>query len=235
VSARVIMDHATGRSKGFAYVEFASADSVEAALAMDGTELDGRPIRVDRSQGRNPKAAMEKRQQRFGDAAPSEPSSTLFVGNLSFGVTEDALWEVFGEYGDVKNVRLPKDYESQRPKGFGYVEFTDIEAAKKAFEGQQGQELDGRAVRIDYSQPRDDSGGGRGGFRGGRGGDRGGFRGRGGDRGGFRGGDRGGFRGGRGGGGDRGGFRGGRGGGDRGYVRSSTSSPNTLPLTCIPG
>ena len=77
------------------------------------------------------------------------------------------IWEAFSEYGSVKSVRLPTDRESGRPKGFGYVEFTDIETAKKAFEGAKGMDVDGRAIRLDFSQPRDGaSGGGGGGGRG---------------------------------------------------------------------
>ncbi|KAF8897135.1 hypothetical protein BD779DRAFT_1489072 [Infundibulicybe gibba] len=210
--AEVQMDRNTGKSRGFGYVHFATTEAVEAALKMNGVEIDGRPVNIDRSVQRDKTQAREKRAQAFGDEA-SPPSSTLFVGNLSFSVTEDTVWGFFNEWG-VKNVRLPTDRESGRPKGFGYVEFEDIEGAKKAYEAAAGAEIEGRAIRLDYSQPRDasGSGGGRGGGRGfgdrggGRGG-RGGFdRGRG--RGGF--GDRGGGRGGRGGFGDRGG-RGGRG------------------------
>ncbi|KAL4082140.1 hypothetical protein V8B97DRAFT_1927729 [Scleroderma yunnanense] len=197
-SAHVQMDRNTGRSRGFGYVHFKSADAIEKALAMDGKEIDGRPIRVDKSTPPDKKAATEKRAQAFGDQQ-SPPSSVLFVGNLSFNASEDTLWETFGEHGDVKSVRIPTDRESGRPKGFAYVEFSDVEAAKKANETLQGLEIDGRSIRLDFSQPRDSAsgGGGRGGPGGGRG------RGRGGDRGW---GDRGG----------RGGGRGGRGGFDRG-------------------
>ncbi|KAF4574485.1 hypothetical protein EYR36_005821 [Pleurotus pulmonarius] len=194
VSATVQTDRNTGRSRGFGYVHFADASAVEKALAMNGTELDGRNIKVDKSQELDKSKQRENRAKAFGDST-SPPSQTLFVGNLSFGVSEDSLWEFFGEYGSVKNVRLPTDRESGRPKGFGYVEFDDVESATKAYEGANGQEIEGRSIRLDYSQPRDNSGG----FGGGRGGGRGGF---GGDRGGR--GGRGGGRGGRGGFGDRG-------------------------------
>jgi len=163
------------------------------ALEMNGKEIDGRAVKVDKSTPPNKDASREKRAKTFGDET-SSPSDTLFVGNLSFNATEDSVWEFFGDHG-VKHVRLPTDRDTGRPKGFGYVQFEDIDGAKKAFEALSGSELDGRSIRLDYSQPRDTAGGGRGGFGGGRGG--------------------GGFGGGRGGGGFGGG-RGGRGGGDRG-------------------
>jgi nucleolin len=214
VSANVQIDRNTGKSRGFGYVHFATAEAVEAAVALNGKIIDGRPVNIDKSLLMDKSKSRENRAKAFGDDA-SPASSTLFVGNLSFGVAEDAIWEFFGEFASVKNVRLPTDRETGRPKGFGYVEFEDVEAAKKAYEGAQGQEIDGRSIRLDFSQPRDASGGGtRGGFGGGRGG-RGGFGDRGGGRGGFgdhgrggRGGSRGGF-------GDRGRGRG-RGFGDRG-------------------
>lgn len=169
VSATVQVDRQTGRSRGFGYVHFATAEAVEAAIAMNGKEIEGRAVNIDKSTPRNPAAARENRASTFGDKQ-SPPSAVLFVGNLSFNLGEDQLWETFGEHGDVKSVRVPTDRESGRPKGFAYVEYSDVESAKKAHSALSGHEMDGRALRLDFSQPRDDSGGGRGGFGGGRGG-----------------------------------------------------------------
>ena len=166
VSASVQTDRNTGKSRGFGYVHFATAAAVEAALSLNEKEIDGRVVNIDKSQPTDKSHAREKRAKAFGDES-SPASSTLYVGNLSFGVAEDALWEVFGEYGQVKNVRTPTDRETGRPRGFGYVEFDDVEGAKKAYEEAQGLDIDGRPIRLDFSQPRD---AGRGGFadRGGR-------------------------------------------------------------------
>ncbi|KAI6046529.1 hypothetical protein EDC04DRAFT_1479943 [Pisolithus marmoratus] len=149
-SAYVQMDRTTGRSRGFGYVHFKSADAVEKALAMNGKEIDGRAIRVDNSSPSDKKFSADKQ---------SSATNVLFVGNLSFNATEDSLWETFGEHGDVKSVRIPTDRETGRPKGFAYVEFSDGEAAKKAHEALQGFEFDGRTLRLDFSQPRDAAGG----------------------------------------------------------------------------
>lgn len=229
VSAQVQTDRATGKSRGFGYVHFASADAVEKALQMNGKEIDGRPVNIDKSTPPDKSAVRENRAKSFGDTQ-SPVSSVLFVGNLSFGVNEDQLWEVFGEHGDVKSVRVPTDRDSGRPKGFAYVEFSVVEAAQTAHGQLQGYELDGRSLRLDYSQPRDNAGGGRGGGRGGFG-DRG--RGRGGFGGGDRGRGRGGFGGDRGGrgrgrGGDRGGRGGGRGGARTGAVTQFEGSKITF-------
>ncbi|KAF8122804.1 hypothetical protein EV363DRAFT_1404656 [Boletus edulis] len=228
-SARVQMDRNTGRSRGFGYVNFKTVDAVEKALALNGKEIDGRAVRIDKSNPPDKKTSMDNRAQAFGDVT-SPPSAVLFVGNLSFGVNEDTLWETFGDHGDIKSIRVPTDRDSGKPKGFAYVEFSDVGSAKKAHGSLQGVQLDGRSIRLDYSQPRD-SAGGRGGGQGGRGG-RGQVRGRGGfggDRGGFGGG---GFGGDRGRGGGRG-FRGGR-GGERGG-RGGGRNPRTGGITQFEG
>jgi nucleolin len=167
VSATVQVDRNSGRSRGFGYVHFTTTEAVEAALLMNGKEIDGRAVNIDKSLPRNQSTARENRANTFGDKQ-SPPSAVLFVGNLSFNLGEDQLWEAFGEHGDIKSVRVPTDRESGRPKGFAYVEFSDVDTAKKAHAAMSGQELDGRSLRLDFSQPRDNSGGG--GFGGGRGG-----------------------------------------------------------------
>ncbi|KAG8979295.1 hypothetical protein FRB90_008112 [Tulasnella sp. 427] len=216
-SARVITEKDSGKSKGFGYVTFESAESAKAALERNGQEIDGRPINVDLA---NPPPTPGERPARrnsdFGgrnNGSPQKPTgpatSTLFVGNLPFSATEDLIWETFADFGSVSSVRLPTDRETGEPKGFGYVEFLTVEAAQKAVDSAASLEIGGRAPRLDFSQPRDSNGGGGG--RGGRGGF-GASRGRGGPRGGGRGGGFGGGRGGGfGGGGRGGGFGGGRG------------------------
>ena len=177
---------------------------------MKGKMIDGREINVDfavprDNAGGNYQNKANDRAKSFGDQ-PSEPSSTLFVGNISFDATEDIIGEEFGNHGTVVGVRLPTDQETGNPKGFGYVEFASIEDSKAAFEAMKGAAICGRPIRLDYGHARASTGGSP---RGGRGGGFGGGRGRGSDRGG-RGGGRG--RGGFGDRGGRGGSRGGRGG-----------------------
>lgn len=211
-SVRIITDRESGRSKGFGYIEYVDVEgAIKAVEEMQGANLDGRNIRLDFSEGRKDKAAGAtprdksfNRAQQYGDVA-KPPTSTLWVGNISFEADESMLTESFSGSGNIKGIRLPTDRETGAPKGFGYVEFYSVDEAKAAYESMQGAEVAGRPVRLDYAserQPNDSPAGGRGGF-GGRGRGRGDFGGRGGGRG------RGGF-------GDRGG-RGGRGGrGDRG-------------------
>ncbi|RPB27644.1 RNA-binding domain-containing protein [Terfezia boudieri ATCC MYA-4762] len=209
-SARIVWDRERDRSKGFGYVEFNTPQEASKALAAKkGAEIDGRAVNLDYSVPR-PQNDNKDRASKFGDKR-SAPSDTVFIANLDFDVDESILSAEAEKFGTVVSLRIPTDRESGERKGFGYLTYSSIDEAQAAVDGLSGQMIGGRAVRTDFSTPRDNNnGGGRGGFGGGRGG-RGGF----GDRGG-RGGGRGG-RGGRGGFSDRGGGRGGRGGfGDRG-------------------
>ncbi|KAF9281929.1 hypothetical protein BGZ88_011294 [Linnemannia elongata] len=181
LDVRVITDRDSQRSKGFAYVEFATAEGANAALALAGKEIDGRSIRVDLSEARPKKEAGAKT---FNNAPQGEASDTLFIGNLSFNATEDDIRGAFTECGEIISVRLPTDRETGQAKGFGYIQFGSIDQAKAAI-AWNGTDLAGRPCRLDYAgkKPERSEGGGFGG-RGGRGGFGGGRGGRGGARGG---------------------------------------------------
>ena len=141
----------------------------------------------------------------------------IFVGSLPFKIEESELQEIFEEYGEVTSVKIITDRATGRSKGFGFVEMTNEDEAKKAIDELNNAEIEGRTIVVNKAEEKKE--GSRpagGGFRGGNSG------------GGFRGGNSGGgFRGGNSGGGYRGGDRGGnsgggfnRGGGQGGNRRS---------------
>ena len=140
----------------------------------------------------------------------------MYVGNLSYDVTQEELQALFEAHGAVSDVFIVKDRESGRPRGFAFVTMETKESMDAAIEALNGADFMGRNLAINEARPREErpSGGG-GGYGGGGGGGRGGNGGGGyGGGGGGRGGNGGG---GYGGGGGRGGNdRGGRGGNDRG-------------------
>ena len=88
---------------------------------------------------------------------------SIYVGNLSYDVTEDDLTEVFKDYGKVTRVSLPTDRESGRPRGFGFVEMSQEEEETAAIEALDGAEWMGREIKVNKAKPREDrrSGGGR--------------------------------------------------------------------------
>jgi RNA recognition motif-containing protein len=99
----------------------------------------------------------------------------IYVGNLPFSATDDEIKELFGQHGTVHSVALINDRETGRPRGFGFVEMDD-DAATAAIQALDGQEMDGRSLRVNEAQdrPRGGGGGGGGGGRGGFGGGSGG-------------------------------------------------------------
>ena len=99
----------------------------------------------------------------------------IYVGNLPFSATEDDVKELFGQHGTVHSVALINDRETGRPRGFGFIEVDD-EALSVMIQNLDGQEMDGRALRVNEAQdrPRGGGGGGGGGGRGGYGGGGGG-------------------------------------------------------------
>jgi RNA recognition motif-containing protein len=95
----------------------------------------------------------------------------IYVGNLPFSATEDDIKELFGQHGTVHSVALINDRETGRPRGFGFIEVDD-EALAAMIQNLDGQEMDGRALRVNEAQdrPRGGGGGGGGGYGGGGGG-----------------------------------------------------------------
>lgn len=121
----------------------------------------------------------------------------IFVGNLSYSTNNEELRAAFAAFGEVADAVVVTDRETQRSRGFGFVEMPDAEAAKSAINALNGKEIGGRAVSVSEARPREDRGGAGGGrgFGGGGGTGAGGSRGGGGGGGGgFGGGDRGGRR-----------------------------------------
>ena len=126
----------------------------------------------------------------------------LYVGNLSYGVSDSTLQEMFSAHGNVESAQVIMDRDTGRSKGFGFVEMGSEQDAQAAIAAMNGKEMEGRTLTVNEARPKESGGGGRGGFGGGRSGGGGGG---------------GGGRSGGGGGGGYGGGGGGGGGGGRRY------------------
>ena len=81
---------------------------------------------------------------------------SIYVGNLSYDVTQDDLSEVFAEYGTVKRVQLPTDRETGRPRGFGFVEMNNEAEEQKAIDALDGAEWMGRDIKVNKAKPREE-------------------------------------------------------------------------------
>ena len=98
-------------------------------------------------------------------------SAKLFVGNLSFNLTENDLQDAFAAHGTVLEANLMMDRATGRPRGFAFVTMSTPEEAQKAISEMNGKQLDGRALTVNVARPREErpagGGGGRREFRGG--------------------------------------------------------------------
>jgi RNA recognition motif-containing protein len=97
----------------------------------------------------------------------------LYVGNLTYGVTDGDLQTMFAAHGTVQSAQVIMDRDTGRSKGFGFVEMGSDQEAQAAIAAMNGKEVDGRALTVNEARPKaEGGGGGRGGYGGGRGGRR---------------------------------------------------------------
>lgn len=89
----------------------------------------------------------------------------LYVGNLSFNISENGLMELFSSYGSVETAKIITDRDTGRSKGFAFVEMSNESEAKSAIEGLNGKDQGGRALNVSEAKPMAprEGGGGRGG------------------------------------------------------------------------
>ncbi|XP_024382952.1 RNA-binding protein CP29B, chloroplastic [Physcomitrium patens] len=142
----VIYDKISGRSRGFAFVTMATPEDAQAVInALDGTDMGGRPLKVNYPQSQKDKPRVERSER------PRDDANKLFVGNLSWGCDEAALYSFFSEYGTVVDAKVVFDRDSGRSRGFGFVTMESAAAANAAIENLDGAELDGRRLRVNLA------------------------------------------------------------------------------------
>ncbi|KAI8145857.1 hypothetical protein BJV82DRAFT_602494 [Fennellomyces sp. T-0311] len=129
------------RNKGTCYIDFEDKAGHDAALKLNGTELKGRPMRVDHAE------PLKKEPL-------STPSNILFVANLPFQSTEEEIEGTFSQYGEVVSCTLLTFGPDRKSKGLAYVEYTDKESAAKAIKELENAHVSSRPLRIDYAGPR---------------------------------------------------------------------------------
>jgi len=89
----------------------------------------------------------------------------MYVSNLSFNVKDEDLRGFFAEYGEVSSAKIIMDRDTQRSRGFGFVEMPDDSAAQQAMSELNGGMVEGRAISVTVAKPREDKGGNGGGRR----------------------------------------------------------------------
>jgi len=89
----------------------------------------------------------------------------IYIGNMSYETTEDQLRQAFEGFGEVSTVKVITDKDSGQPKGFAFVEMSSQEEGTAAISGLNGQDMNGRSLKVDEAKPRaqsDNRGGGNG-------------------------------------------------------------------------
>jgi len=159
VDVIVMKDPQTKRSRGFGFVAFSHSYMVDEAQKNRPHVIDGRTV--------DTKRAIPRDEIGKSDGGTVKK---LFVGGIK-DLTEDDIRDCFSQYGEVTNVSIPIERETQKKRGFAFVEFSDSDAADKA---SLQKEVVIQDTRVDVKKARDKNdmgaGGGRGGGRGGRGG-----------------------------------------------------------------
>jgi len=83
----------------------------------------------------------------------------IYVGNLSYKVSDEELKEMFEEFGEVTSAKVITDRETGRSKGFGFVEMDDDDVASEAIDELDGEEIDGRSIKVNKARPKKSGGG----------------------------------------------------------------------------
>ncbi|XP_039629846.1 heterogeneous nuclear ribonucleoprotein A/B-like [Polypterus senegalus] len=131
------MDPNTGRSRGFGFILFKDAASVDKVLEQKEHRLDGRQI--------DPKKAM---------AMKKDPVKKIFVGGLNPETTEEKIREYFGTFGEIESIELPMDPKSNKRRGFVFITFKDETPVKKILE-KKYHNVSGSKCEIKIAQPKE--------------------------------------------------------------------------------
>ncbi|KAJ0971995.1 hypothetical protein J5N97_019954 [Dioscorea zingiberensis] len=143
---RLIMDRNSRRSKGVGYVEFYDVMSVPNAIALSGHLLLGQPVMVKPSEAE--KNLVQSTTAGVTGAAGTAALRKLYVGNLHFSITEDQLRQIFEPFGPVELVQLPLDLETGHCRGYGFVQFAQLEHAKAAQSLNGKLDIAGRIIKV---------------------------------------------------------------------------------------
>ena len=130
----------------YGYVNFMNqSDAANAIENMNQQVFEGRRMTVQYSFRKDSTDSRARPN-------PTAPSKTLFIGNMSFQMTDQDLNELFRDIRDVVDVRVAIDRRTGQPRGFAHADFLDVASAMKALKQLNDKEVYGRRLRIDYSQ-----------------------------------------------------------------------------------
>ena len=145
--AEVIYNRETDQSRGFGFVTMSSVDEAETAVEkFNRYDLNGRLLTVNKAA---PRGSRPERAPRV-----YEPAFRVYVGNLPWDVDNGRIEQLFSEHGKVVEARVVYDRETGRSRGFGFVTMSDVDELNEAISALDGQNLEGRAIRVNVAEER---------------------------------------------------------------------------------
>uniref|UniRef100_A0A1J3HQ07 31 kDa ribonucleoprotein, chloroplastic n=1 Tax=Noccaea caerulescens TaxID=107243 RepID=A0A1J3HQ07_NOCCA len=145
--AEVIYNRETDQSRGFGFVTMCTVEEAETAVEkFNRYDLNGRLLTVNKAA---PRGSRPERTPRV-----YEPAFRVYVGNLPWDVDNGRLEQVFSEHGKVVEARVVYDRETGRSRGFGFVTMSNETELNDAIAALDGQNMDGRAIRVNVAEER---------------------------------------------------------------------------------
>lgn len=145
--AEVIYNRESGQSRGFGFVTMSTIEEADKAIEMfNRYDISGRLLNVNRAAQRG--SRVERPPRQFASAFRA------YVGNLPWQAEDSRLVQLFSEHGEVLNATVVYDRETGRSRGFGFVTMASKEELDDAISALDGQELDGRPLRVNVAAER---------------------------------------------------------------------------------
>ena len=161
---RVVTDRETQQSRGFGFVSFAKEEDAKKAEAeMNGKTIEGRWLKVNFAAPKGEAPATPSGEGgkgkgkggKGGGKGARTDEFKLFVGGLSWGTDDDALWKAFEVHGEIAFGRVMTDRETGDSRGFGFVSYKTKEDAEKAVAAMDQAEVDGRTINVNFAKPKE--------------------------------------------------------------------------------
>lgn len=146
-----VTDRISGEFYGSSFVEFGTATAANAAVALAGSKILGRPVKVALAAPKERKATHQPKPPRPPGERPKDGTYTVFFGNLSYDIDEEKLKEFCEGIGKVRAIRFCTRKGTDEFNGCAFLDFLTTEAVDKVIETKNGAMLLGRAVRLDYA------------------------------------------------------------------------------------
>ena len=131
------------RNKGFAFITFKSDQATKQAVSLSETSLNGRRVLI--------KFGNDYTKRKEKKIAESDPTSSIFLGNLEFDVVKQDVIELSSEFQRIVGIRIGTFEDTGKCKGFAYIDFEDVQSAKAAFSILYGKKLKGRKLRVEFA------------------------------------------------------------------------------------